>query len=137
MRAAAALAAAALLLAAGCDSNDDGSGTSQPASRSEVTTTRVQVVEGLGREGGFDPAQIYDRLSPGVVTVLSIFKGGSSLLDEGGEGGQGSGFVIDGNGYIATNAHVVTTAEPGRHGAGRPGLRGVHRRQPRAGQIGA
>jgi S1-C subfamily serine protease len=111
-RAAAALAAAALLLAAGCDSSDDGSGTSQSASRSEVTTTRVQVVEGLGREGGFDPAQIYDRLSPGVVTVLSIFKGGSSLLDEGGEGGQGSGFVLDGNGYIATNAHVVTLEDP-------------------------
>ena len=74
-----------------------------------MTTTRVQVVEGLGREGGFDPAQIYDRLSPGVVTILSIFNGGSSLLDDGGEGGQGSGFVLDGDGYIATNAHVVTT----------------------------
>jgi S1-C subfamily serine protease len=109
VRLAAALAAAGLLVAAGCDSNDDGGGGAQPAGRSEVTTTRVQVVEGLGREGGFDPAQIYDRLSPGVVTVLSLFKGGSSLLEDGGEGGQGSGFVLDGNGYIATNAHVVTT----------------------------
>ena len=108
MRRAAAVAAAALLLAAGCDSNDGDSGA---AGRSEVTTTRVQVVEGLGREGGFDPAQIYDRLSPGVVTVLSLFRGGSSLLEDGGEGGQGSGFVLDGNGYIATNAHVVTTDE--------------------------
>jgi S1-C subfamily serine protease len=105
-RHAAALAAAALLLAAGCNSND---GDAERAGRSEVTTTRVQVVEGLGREGGFDPAEIYDRLSPGVVTILSLFKGGSSLLEDGGEGGQGSGFVLDGNGYIATNAHVVTT----------------------------
>jgi S1-C subfamily serine protease len=109
VRLAAALAAAGLLVAAGCDSNGDGGGGAQPAGRSEVTTTRVQVVEGLGREGSFDPAQIYDRLSPGVVTVLSLFKGGSSLLEDGGEGGQGSGFVLDGNGYIATNAHVVTT----------------------------
>jgi S1-C subfamily serine protease len=101
-----ALAAAALLLAAGCDSSD---GDPERSGRSEVTTTRVQVVEGLGREGGFDPAEIYDRLSPGVVTILSLFKGGSSLLEDGGEGGQGSGFVLDGNGYIATNAHVVTT----------------------------
>jgi S1-C subfamily serine protease len=108
VRRAAAVAAAALLLAAGCDSNDGDSGA---AGRSEVTTTRVQVVEGVGREGGFDPAQIYDRLSPGVVTVLSLFRGGSSLLEDGGEGGQGSGFVLDGNGYIATNAHVVTTDE--------------------------
>ena len=105
-RPAAALAAAALLLAAGCDSND---GDTEPAARSEVTTTRVQVVEGLGQSGGFDPAEIYDRLSPGVVTVLSIFRGGSSLLEDGGEGGQGSGFVLDGNGYVATNAHVVTS----------------------------
>jgi S1-C subfamily serine protease len=106
VRSAAALAAAAVLLAAGCDSSD---GEPEPAGRSEVTTTRVQVVEGLGREGSFDPAEIYDRLSPGVVTILSLFKGGSSLLEDGGEGGQGSGFVLDGNGYIATNAHVVTT----------------------------
>jgi S1-C subfamily serine protease len=101
-----ALATAALLLAAGCDSSD---GDPERSGRNEVTTTRVQVVEGLGREGGFDPAEIYDRLSPGVVTILSLFKGGSSLLEDGGEGGQGSGFVLDGNGYIATNAHVVTT----------------------------
>ena len=105
-RGAAALAAAVLLLAAGCDSGDDAS---RPAGRSEVTTTQVQVVQGIGRKGGFDPAQIYDRLSPGVVTILSLFDGGSSLLEDGGEGGQGSGFVLDGNGYIATNAHVVTT----------------------------
>jgi S1-C subfamily serine protease len=97
------------VLAAGCDSSDDEG--AQPAGQSEVTTTRVQVVEGLGREGGFDPAQIYDRLSPGVVTVLSLFNGGSSLLEDGGEGGQGSGFVLDGSGYIATNAHVVTTEQ--------------------------
>jgi S1-C subfamily serine protease len=107
-RAATAAAAALLVAAAGCDSNEDG-GTQERTGRSEVTTTRVQVVEGLGREGGFNPASIYDRLSPGVVTVLSLFGGGTSLLEDGGEGGQGSGFVIDGDGYIATNAHVVTT----------------------------
>ena len=41
----------------------------------EVTTTRVEVVEGIGREGGFDPGEIYSRLSPGVVTVISLFDG--------------------------------------------------------------
>jgi S1-C subfamily serine protease len=114
-RAAAAAAAALVVAAAGCDVNGDGGGgaSGESAAPRKVTTTRVEVVEGLGKGGGFDPASIYHRLSPGVVTILSIFGGGTSLLDDGGEGGQGSGFVIDGNGYIATNAHVVTTERDG------------------------
>ena len=48
------------------------------------------------------------------MTILSLFEGGTSILDDGGEGGQGSGFVLDGEGYIATNAHVVTTDSGGR-----------------------
>jgi S1-C subfamily serine protease len=109
VRRAALLAAAALALALGaCNSGDDEGGS---PGREKVTTTRVQVVEGLGRNGGFDAGQIYDRLAPGVVTIISIFPGGPSLLEDGGEGGQGSGFVTDGQGHIATNAHVVTTGQ--------------------------
>jgi S1-C subfamily serine protease len=101
------LAALGLALAA-CDT-DDGEG--EASAPREVTTTRVEVVEGLGREGEFDPDQIYERLSPGVVTVISLFEGGPILLEEDPEGGQGSGFVLDSQGYIATNAHVVTVLE--------------------------
>jgi len=114
-RAAAAAAAALLLAAAGCDSSGDGGSGGASSGPAKVTTTRVQVVEGLGGANDrFDPTAIYNRLSPGVVTILSLFDNGASLLDEGGEGGQGSGFVIDGSGDIATNAHVVTSEENNR-----------------------
>jgi S1-C subfamily serine protease len=106
-----ALALAAIAVAAGgCDADDDGDDSAGPR---KVTTTRVQVVEGLGEDGRFNAGQIYERLSPGVVTILSIFEGGSSLLEDEGEGGQASGFVLDGQGHIATNAHVVTTEQNG------------------------
>jgi S1-C subfamily serine protease len=103
-----ALAAAAI---AGCGGDGDGdSGTST------VERTRVQVVEGLGGKHGFDPTTIYERLSPGVVTVTSLFAEGDTLADvlEGGGAGQGSGFVLDDNGYVATNAHVITNGSGSR-----------------------
>jgi S1-C subfamily serine protease len=112
-RVAAVAAAALALIAVGCDGDEEGSG----ATTREVTTTRVEVVEGIGTGGDFDPGEIYKQLSPGVVTVMSIFEGGTSLFEDEGEGGQGSGFVLDQEGYVVTNAHVVTpeaetTGEP-------------------------
>jgi S1-C subfamily serine protease len=107
------------LALAGCSGSDEEGGDPgadrKPAAAKEVRTTRVEVVKGLGRGGSFNPSALYDRLSPGVVTVLSIFgEGGAPLLGPQGdddEGGQGSGFVLDGEGRVATNAHVVTTGE--------------------------
>jgi S1-C subfamily serine protease len=94
-RRAAAFAAPLALLAAlaGCGGGSDGSGgTAAP----ERTTTRVVV---QSAENGFNAAAVYRKASPGVVTIRSIFAGG---------GAEGSGFVLDDEGRIVTNAHVVT-----------------------------
>ena len=49
-----------------------------------------------------------------MVTVISIFDGNGASIGEEGSGGQGSGFVLDGQGYVATNAHVVTEEDERR-----------------------
>ena len=53
---------------------------------------------------GFRPAEIYARRSPGVVTIYAFL--GSRPV----QASQGSGFVVSPEGYILTNAHVITSA---------------------------
>ncbi|MCW2968734.1 MAG: hypothetical protein JWM71_2506, partial [Solirubrobacteraceae bacterium] len=111
-RACIGVAAAALLVLAGCGSSggsstvtvdrtvtvvDSGSGTSTSSSAAASSSD--------GPVKGFDTQAIYAKDGPGVVTVVSLYSGSDALT---GRGAEGSGFVIDGNGEIATNAHVVT-----------------------------
>jgi S1-C subfamily serine protease len=120
LRAAAAAVAVAIALG-GCalSADDNKSATTQQATvaselpaprQGPVQKTRVRVIEGIGSKGGFDPGTIYDRLAPGVVTVIA--RSGGSSSGTGGQAGLGSGFVLDGQGYIATNAHVVRGDPP-------------------------
>ena len=65
--------------------------------------------------GGLTPHQIYERDAPGVALVTStIVKQTESPFSLGGESEQGtatgSGFVINSNGTILTNYHVVENA---------------------------
>jgi S1-C subfamily serine protease len=114
----ASLLAAVLLcagLVAGCSlaGDDDSDSAKKPTN---TTTTRVEVIEGLGKSNGLNAREIYKEEAPGVVTVISLFGEGDldSILGGGGEGGGsgvGSGFVLDGKGEIATNAHVVSQGQ--------------------------
>src|SRR5262245_26679649 len=60
--------------------------------------------------GVFDPARVYARRSPGVVTLYAVFSSGNST-----SAAQGSGFVVSPDGLILTNSHVITHAGAG-HG---------------------
>ena len=114
--AAAGAAAAIVAVAVGCGGGHK-SAPDRTAGPTTVQTTRVEVVKGAGGSAGFDPAAVYRRAAPGVVTVISVFGSGglSDLLGAGNGGrGLGSGFVLDGAGEIATNAHVVTPGQGSR-----------------------
>jgi S1-C subfamily serine protease len=111
LAAVAACVAAGLALAA-CGSG--GSSNSTEASTSTSGSTTVPHVTVETAAPGFDAESIYATAEPGVVTIQSIFGSStSSSILGGAQAAIGAGFVISDDGYIATNAHVVTDADIG------------------------
>jgi S1-C subfamily serine protease len=102
-----------LALLAGCGSGGDGEGsTTAGSSREQVSrdpgpTPTPQVAVEVAAPG-FDATRIYQEAAPGVVTIRSVFDQGAA---------EGSGFVLDEDGEIVTNAHVVTDESTGERQA--------------------
>ena len=90
---------------------DTGDTTREVAPQAPLTRS---VSDSASEDEGLTVTEIYDRDGPGVVfiqaevrsQVQSLF----GLPDEGSGIATGSGFVLDKDGYILTNAHVVEGA---------------------------
>jgi S1-C subfamily serine protease len=91
-----------LVSLAGCGSGGDDTTSSQ----TDATTTAPPQVVVETATSGFDAERVYREASPGVVTIRSIFGADSAA--------EGSGFVLDTDGRIVTNAHVVTDESSGK-----------------------
>ncbi len=106
------LCLAALVVVAGCGSGNATPGadeeSSSTATSTETTTAETSEAPEVAIETsapGFDAAEVFEEASPGVVTIRSIFDAGSAA--------EGSGFVLNEEGEIVTNAHVVTDESSG------------------------
>lgn len=107
----AALVAGAVALALGvsaCAEAENGGGVT--VGDGKVIERKVVSVSVQPSGEVFNPAEIYERTADGVVAISAVFDSATtSPFDPG--AAQGSGFVLNGDGEIVTNAHVITQGE--------------------------
>ena len=91
-------------LLAGCGSDGEESNPAAGSSSTAAPEPQPQVVVETSSPG-FDAAQVFEEAAPGVVTIRSVFEDAGAA--------EGSGFVLNAEGEIVTNAHVVTDESTG------------------------
>jgi S1-C subfamily serine protease len=94
-----------LLAGCGAGGDDEPDSTARPeAVAADEGKARPEVVVETASPG-FDAAQVFEEAAPGVVTIRSVFESAGAA--------EGSGFVLNADGEIVTNAHVVTDESGG------------------------
>ena len=141
------------LVAAGCGGQPESSslsstsvtaaaGSTTPSQPGGGSGTGLQLSSGTAAPAARGPlADMVERVLPSLVNVRVQLGGGGGFLEDliGGGEGEGSGVIIDENGTILTNNHVVQDAESvtdrlrrrAARRAPRPGSRHRSRARPR------
>jgi putative serine protease PepD len=102
---------AALALGGGAGAAIYATTTGSDGSPNVVASVPAQPAAQTVATTGDTLTQIYKNAAPGVVDITVTNGGSSGLVPGGGQGqAEGTGFVVDTNGDIVTNAHVVDGA---------------------------
>ena len=99
-----AVAFGALAVGGAFETDDDGSATTTVESESSASSATPPATS---VRNATDVSALYDRVKDSVA-YIAVRSSGGGTNPFGGQGGSGSGFVLDKDGYIVTNQHVVS-----------------------------